>query len=112
MTSLLLSLFVIHKPIPRKTDSGFSKCNRNPPEPTRAPRRVATHPDARAARSAPCVLVPAGGRGSCLALSVGSLAWSLRYFLRPLLPFLRNRSVSLRQLSTEAMVTITSTEIV
>src|SRR5213596_1641092 len=57
--------------------------SRKPPEPTRAPRRVATHPDAHAARSAPRVLVPAGGRGSCLALSVGSLAWSLRYFLRP-----------------------------
>jgi len=32
---------------------------RDPPEPTRAPRRVATHPDARAACSAPRVLVPA-----------------------------------------------------
>ncbi len=31
----------------------------NPPEPTRALRRVATHPDAHAARSAPRVLVPA-----------------------------------------------------
>src|SRR5438309_11197209 len=30
------------------------------------------------------------------------LARSLRYFLRPLLPFLRNRSVSRRQLPTEA----------
>src|SRR5213078_507762 len=57
--------------------------SRKPPEPTRAPRRVATHHDARAACSAPRVLVPAGGRGGCLALSVGSLAWSLRYFLRP-----------------------------
>ncbi|PYJ85591.1 MAG: hypothetical protein DME22_08585 [Verrucomicrobia bacterium] len=31
----------------------------HPPEPTRAPRRVATHPDAHAVRSAPRVLVPA-----------------------------------------------------
>ena len=30
------------------------------------------------------------------------LARSLRYFLRPLLPFLRNRSVSRRRLPTEA----------
>src|SRR2546430_1318384 len=57
--------------------------SRKSPEPTRSPRRVASHPDARAACSAPRVLVPARGRGSCLALSVGSLAWSLRYFLRP-----------------------------
>jgi len=32
---------------------------RDPPEPTRAARRVATHPDARAGCSAPRVLVPA-----------------------------------------------------
>ena|SRR5688572_3640012 len=31
----------------------------NPPEPTHTSRRVATHPDARAAHSAPRVLVPA-----------------------------------------------------
>ena len=31
----------------------------SPPEPTRAPRRLATHPNALAARSAPRVLVPA-----------------------------------------------------
>src|SRR5712675_959524 len=55
----------------------------HPPQPTRAQCRFATHPDAHAACSAPHVLFPAGELGSCLTLSVASLAWSLRYFLRP-----------------------------
>ncbi len=44
----------------------------NPPEPTRASRRIATHPDARAAASAPRVLVPACRRRSTRPASVAT----------------------------------------
>jgi len=50
------------KPIPFEQSGEFPQVPakaRKPPEPTRAPRRVATHPDAHAACFAPRVLVPA-----------------------------------------------------
>src|SRR2546421_1349473 len=72
------------------------------PEPTRASRRVATHP---ASHAAP--LCSARARSGLRTKQSRQcfrwdLARSLRYFLRPLLPFLRNRSISRRQLPTEA----------
>src|SRR2546425_3141419 len=82
-TTLFRSLHVWSRQICRAADahSNIGKHQvENPPEPTRASRRVATHPDAHAAPSAPRVLVPACERRIRVALpsGLGSVA--------PLLP--------------------------